>query len=67
MPIYEYECRDCGTREEVFEDFDAPRTRRCEHCGGKAKRLVSWSTFRLLGSGWPSTDAGKTAGGSYGQ
>lgn len=67
MPIYEYECKRCGTREEVFEDFDANKTHKCPHCGGRAKRLISWSTFRLMGTGWPSIDAGRTPGGSHGQ
>ncbi len=62
MPIYEYECTECGKVEEVLQNFsDAPLT-TCSVCSGKLNKLISQSTFHLKGSGWYVTDyAGKTA------
>jgi len=64
MPIYEYECTDCGKVEEALQKFsDAPLT-CCRSCQGKLKRLVSHSAFHLKGSGWYVTDYAKKSGGS---
>lgn len=61
MPIYEYECLECGRIEEAIQKFsDRPRS-RCTHCSGKLQKLVSHSSFHLKGSGWYVTDyAGKS-------
>ncbi|MEX1196305.1 MAG: zinc ribbon domain-containing protein [Pseudohongiellaceae bacterium] len=57
MPIYEYECRDCGHRFEALQKIsDAPRT-DCPACGkASVSKLVSASAFRLKGGGWYETD-----------
>ena len=56
MPIYEYQCSQCG---EVFEAFqkvhDAPLT-ECRSCHGRVEKLISHSSFQLKGSGWYLTD-----------
>jgi putative FmdB family regulatory protein len=61
MPIYEYECTNCGRIEEAIQKFsDRPLT-RCKHCTGELHKLVSQSSFHLKGSGWYVTDyAGKS-------
>lgn len=61
MPIYEYECTQCGNVEEVIQKFsDAPLT-TCGRCSGSLQKLVSQSSFHLKGSGWYVTDyAGKS-------
>jgi putative FmdB family regulatory protein len=61
MPIYEYECINCGNIEEAIQKFsDRPLT-RCKLCSGKLNKLVSQSSFHLKGSGWYVTDyAGKS-------
>lgn len=52
MPIYEYECRQCGKIEEVIQRFsDAPLT-TCKNCSGRLSKLVSHSSFHLKGGGW---------------
>ena len=52
MPIYEYECAQCGRIEEAIQKFsDRPLT-KCSHCSGKLHRLISQSAFHLKGSGW---------------
>lgn len=62
MPIYEYECSQCGRIEEVIQKFsDRPLT-KCGHCSGKLHKLISQSAFHLKGTGWYATDyANKSA------
>ncbi|MCK5509228.1 MAG: zinc ribbon domain-containing protein [Desulfobacterales bacterium] len=56
MPIYEYECMECGEIEEVIQKcFDKPLS-KCNHCSGKLQKLISQSTFHLKGTGWYVTD-----------
>ena len=57
MPIYEYECAECGHRHEAIQKFsDAPLT-DCPACGASAlRKLVSAAAFRLSGGGWYETD-----------
>ena len=56
MPIYEYQCTQCGKRVEAIQRFaDAPLT-VCEHCGGELKKLVSAPAFQFKGTGWYVTD-----------
>ncbi len=60
MPIYEYECTNCGKVIEAWQKFSDPPLTTCEHCKGKLRKLISLSTFHLKGSGWYVTDyAGK--------
>ena len=63
MPIYEYQCQECGHTFERIESFDAKRTRPCEKCHHPADRAVSKNSFRLKGTGWPGIDQGKLEGG----
>ena len=57
MPIYEYECNDCGHRLERLQKVtDAPLA-RCPACAtASLRKLVSAAAFRLKGSGWYETD-----------
>jgi putative FmdB family regulatory protein len=57
MPIYEYQCEQCGaTLEKIQKMSDAPLT-TCPECGADAlKKLVSAGGFRLKGSGWYESD-----------
>ena len=56
MPIYEYECTQCGNIEEALQNFSDKPLTRCRHCKGKLTKLMSQSTFHLKGSGWYATD-----------
>jgi len=59
MPLYEYQCADCGGIEEVIQKFsDAPLT-TCRHCSGKLSKIISQSSFHLKGTGWYVTDYSK--------
>ena len=63
MPIYEYECMQCGTIEEAFQKFSDKPLAKCRHCSGKLHKLISQSTFHLKGNGWYVTDyANKSKG-----
>ncbi len=61
MPIYEYECTNCGHRIEVMQKFSDPPIEECEKCHGKMKKLISQCTFHLKGTGWYVTDYGSKA------
>ena len=60
MPLYEYECPDCG-RFEVIQKFSDKPLKQCPNCKEKGKsnavtKAVSASAFHLKGSGWYKTD-----------
>lgn len=56
MPIYEYQCSDCGQRVEKMQKVsDAPLT-VCDNCGGKLEKQWSLSGFQFKGEGWYVTD-----------
>ena len=60
MPIYEYQCSQCGAITEAWQKFsDLPLT-KCGHCQGTLRRLISQSSFHLKGSGWYVTDYKKS-------
>ena len=56
MPIYEYECENCGRRLEVWQKITEDPLTVCEVCGGKLCKLISQSSFILKGTGWYVTD-----------
>ena len=57
MPIYEYECRECGSRLDALQKISDPPLRDCPECRQPVlKKLVSAPHFRLKGSGWYETD-----------
>ncbi len=61
VPIYEYRCTKCGNLfEEWTKSFDSPDEEKCPECGGNAVRVVSRTSFKLVGSGWFATDYGKS-------
>jgi len=61
MPIYEYECMQCGKTDEALQKFSDKPLRKCKHCSGKLQKLISHSSFHLKGTGWYVTDyAGKS-------
>jgi putative FmdB family regulatory protein len=57
MPIYEYQCQECGHELEALQKMsDAPLT-ECPACGKPAlKKKISAAGFRLSGGGWYETD-----------
>jgi putative FmdB family regulatory protein len=56
MPIYEFECRKCKAKLEVFQKMDAKQPTKCPTCGGRLDRLQSAPAIQFKGSGWYVTD-----------
>jgi len=57
MPIYDYQCSNCGFKKEVMRKISEPNLTACPECGKEtfAKQL-SAPSFQLSGSGWYATD-----------
>lgn len=57
MPIYTYECRNCGAREQVVAKMDDAQPERLEACEEdctepRPERVPTRTGFALKGSGW---------------
>lgn len=55
MPVYEYECPNCGCFEEKRKMTD-PRRQRCPKCRYKVERIYSPAGIIFKGTGWYVTD-----------
>ncbi|MFH1981770.1 MAG: zinc ribbon domain-containing protein [Pseudomonadota bacterium] len=51
MPVYEFECPQCG---EVTEGLFrmGTQTINCPKCQSKAQKILSTCSFELKGGGW---------------
>jgi putative FmdB family regulatory protein len=57
MPIYEYECDNCGHQLETIQKISDPPLTTCPECGQVSlRKRVSAAAFRLKGAGWYETD-----------
>jgi putative FmdB family regulatory protein len=57
MPIYEYECGQCGHHFEALQKISEELLVYCPECGeSELKKKVSAAAFRLKGTGWYETD-----------
>jgi putative FmdB family regulatory protein len=66
MPLYEYECENCGDLFEVIQKFsDEPLTVH-EKCGGKVHRILSAPALQFKGSGWYVNDYAKAGNSGKG-
>ncbi len=65
MPIYEYQCEDCGVRFERLQSMSAPSTGVCPECGGKVHRVISSVGVIFKGSGFYVTDNRKSTSSSW--
>jgi len=68
MPIYEYECPNCG-RFEIIQKIGEKSLLSCPACIAKGKktkvtRAISAAAFHLKGSGWYKTDYAAKNGAS---
>ena len=61
MPIYEYECRDCGKRFERMQSFHDEPIRVCPECGGETRRVFHPVGVIFKGSGWYINDSRKSS------
>jgi putative FmdB family regulatory protein len=64
MPIYEYECRQCGQRFDKMQSFQDAPIRVCPNCGGETRRVVQPVGVIFKGSGWYVNDSRKGSGKS---
>ncbi|MFH2012729.1 MAG: zinc ribbon domain-containing protein [Pseudomonadota bacterium] len=62
MPIYEYNCKNCGKGFEVLQKFSDPPILKCPSCSGEVTKLISQCSFHLKGTGWYATDYAKKSG-----
>ncbi len=57
MPIYEYQCKNCGEKSEFLQKMSDEPALTCPNCQKNAlTRLVSAAGFQLKGTGWYVTD-----------
>jgi putative FmdB family regulatory protein len=57
MPLYDYECRNCGNRVEVLHGVNDSGPASCEVCGGQMRKLLNPPAIVFKGSGWAKKDA----------
>ena len=57
MPIYEYECQECGHQMEAIQKISDDPLKDCPECKKDGlKKQISAAGFRLKGGGWYETD-----------
>jgi len=56
MPLYEYQCEDCGVRFERRQHISDDPVETCPECGGKVHRLIHPVGIIFKGSGFYVTD-----------
>ena len=56
MPLYDYECRNCGHIVEVLHGVNDTGPAACEVCGGQLKKLINPPAIVFKGSGWAKKD-----------
>ena len=52
MPMYEYQCKECGLVFEARQKFSDNPLTECRECGGQVTKLISQTGFSLKGGGW---------------
>lgn len=57
MPIYEYQCSNCGWEVEVLQKMSDAPLQTCDKCEKDTmQKKISAAAFRLKGGGWYETD-----------
>ncbi len=57
MPLYEYQCQECGLRFERRQSFSEEPVRICPECTGSVIRLIQPAGIIFKGSGFYVTDS----------
>jgi putative FmdB family regulatory protein len=66
VPLYEYQCAECG-RFEIIQKFSDALLKQCPTCGKEVHKLLSAPAIQFKGTGWYITDyARKSSGGEGG-
>jgi len=64
MPIYEYECLECGTHFDKLQRFGEPDPETCPQGHKNVHRLLSQPAIIFKGSGFYVTDNRRNGSGS---
>jgi putative FmdB family regulatory protein len=56
MPLYEYQCQECGLRFERRQSFSDEPVKICPECEGPVVRLIQPAGIIFKGSGFYVTD-----------
>ena len=57
MPIYDFECADCGHSFDRLQKLSDPDPAACPSCSAEqVRRQLTAPQFRLAGGGWYETD-----------
>lgn len=57
MPIYTYQCEECGVRFDVRQKFSDDPMAECPECGGFTHRVPQPVGIVFKGSGWYAKDS----------
>ena len=57
MPIYEYQCKECGVRFERIQSFSDEPVKVCPECEGEVQRLIQPAGIIFKGSGFYVNDS----------
>jgi putative FmdB family regulatory protein len=63
MPIYEYECAECGIHFDKLQRFGDPVPDTCPNGHRQVHRLLSQPAIIFKGSGFYVTDNGRNGSG----
>ncbi len=55
MPTYDFECRECGYSDEIFQRHDAPSTLNCPQCNKQAFSKIFVNPPVMFVKGEPTT------------
>ncbi len=64
MPLYEFQCHECGVRFELLQRKSDPPPAECPECGGTVRRLIQPPGIVFKGSGFYVTDNRRSSAGS---
>jgi putative FmdB family regulatory protein len=64
MPIYEYQCENCGVRFERLQHMSAEPVSSCPECGGPVHRVITPVGVIFKGSGFYVTDNRASSSGT---
>ncbi|CAG1020269.1 hypothetical protein MTYM_00160 [Methylococcales bacterium] len=64
MPMYEYECENCGVHFDRIQSIQAEPVRQCPECSGAVHKVMHAAGIIFKGSGWYITDSRKSTSGA---
>lgn len=68
MPLYTYQCSNCGVHFERMQKFTDPPIKRCPECNkSTVKRVIQPAGIIFKGSGWYKTDHRSSSTASTGK